>query len=110
MATFDDGDQSVDQAANDLVQDEDAAPSLSGRLRGLVGGLWTAPTGKGEVAEYQWHPLNVTGDEHGARIVRGLTGAVGSALNLAIIDIGLGIVGLLKSRALPGGVGAVRKE
>ena len=110
MATFDDDDKAVDQAAADLESKETDGPDLADRLRGMLAGLWTAPTGKGDVAEYQGHPLNVTGDEHGARIVRGLTGAVGSALDLAVVDIGLGLVGLLKSRAVSGGAAGVRKE
>lgn len=64
------------------------------------------PTGAGSVEDYVHHTLNFNKSMGLARIIRGFTGFAGQDLNLAIIDIFLGIFeltskkkGLFKSNA-----------
>jgi len=54
-------------------------------------------TGEGTIADYQEHPLNFNNNKYLGQILRGLTGILG-ALDLAIIDIGMGVLGLFKDR------------
>jgi hypothetical protein len=54
-------------------------------------------TGNGTIESYQDHPLNFNNNKYIGQILRGLTGILG-ALDLAIIDIGMGILGLFKDR------------
>jgi hypothetical protein len=54
-------------------------------------------TGEGTIQDYQEHPLNFSNNKYIGQILRGLTGILG-ALDLAIIDIGMGILGLIKDR------------
>jgi len=48
-------------------------------------------TGKGVVEEYTGHPLNWDNSYTTARIIRGLTGMMGS-LDYAIVDVAIGII------------------
>lgn len=54
-------------------------------------------TGDGNISDYEGHPLNFNNNKYIGQILRGLTGILG-ALDLAIIDIGMGILGLFKDR------------
>lgn len=55
-----------------------------------------AKTGEGSVGDYLDHPMNFNNSQGMARVLRGLTGIVGS-LDLAIIDIVVGVLDLLKT-------------
>lgn len=54
-----------------------------------------AETGEGSIGDYIEHPMNFNQSKSVARILRGLTGIMGN-LNLAIIDVGLGVLELFK--------------
>jgi hypothetical protein len=54
-------------------------------------------TGEGTIEDYKDHPLNFNNNKYIGQILRGLTGMLG-ALDLAIIDISMGILGLFKDR------------
>jgi hypothetical protein len=54
-----------------------------------------AKTGSGSIEEYMEHPMNFTHNKAMARIIRGATGLFG-ALDLAIIDIGVGALELFR--------------
>lgn len=56
-----------------------------------------AKTGEGSIEEYIEHPLNVNKSKGLARVIRGFTGMFG-ALDLAVIDIVLGIMEYTKER------------
>lgn len=53
------------------------------------------PTGEGSVGDYLEHPMNFNNSKGMARVLRGLTGMFGS-LDLAIVDIVIGALDLLK--------------
>jgi hypothetical protein len=55
-------------------------------------------TGDGSIDDYMEHPLNTKSESSIAQIIRGLTGLLGS-LDLAIIDIVLGIIVFVKERS-----------
>lgn len=63
-----------------------------------------AKTGEGAIESYIDHPLNFNNSQGVARIIRGATGMLG-ALDLAIIDIALGILELWKGRKKIGNAG-----
>ena len=63
-------------------------------------GFLKTPTGPGPIDEYLDHPLNATGSRGMAQIIRGCTGFAGS-LDLAIIDITLGALQLVKEKNIP---------
>ena len=54
-----------------------------------------AETGDGPISQYMDHALNFNNSKAMARILRGVTGLIGS-LNLAIIDIGVGVLEFFK--------------
>lgn len=56
-----------------------------------------AKTGEGAIEDYIQHPLNFNNSHGLARIIRGFTGILG-ALDLAIIDIGVGVLEFFKDR------------
>lgn len=56
-----------------------------------------APTGEGAVEDYMDEPLNFDKTKSTARLLRGFTGLLGS-LNLAIIDIIIGMLEKVKER------------
>lgn len=56
------------------------------------------PTGEGSVDDYLDHTLNFNRSKGMARIIRGMTGFAGN-LNLAIVDIFLGIMELRRGAA-----------
>jgi hypothetical protein len=58
----------------------------------------TAETGEGSIEEYMTHPMNWDNSKETARIIRGVTGIAGK-LNLAIVDILIGLFGIQKKRA-----------
>jgi hypothetical protein len=64
------------------------------------GNIWNilkAKTGEGTIQDYEEHPLNFNNNKYIGQILRGLTGILG-ALDLAIIDISMGIFGLMRER------------
>lgn len=56
-----------------------------------------AKTGPGSIESYINHPLNTTNSRGVAQMLRGATGLLGD-LDLAVIDIGLGAVEVLRER------------
>lgn len=54
-----------------------------------------SPTGQGSINSYDDHPLNFESNHFLSQTIRGLTGMIGS-LDLAIIDVIIGIVGYFK--------------
>jgi hypothetical protein len=56
-----------------------------------------SPTGEGSIEDYLDSPLNFNSSRSMARIIRGLSGMLGS-LDLAIVDIFVGALDYLKSR------------
>jgi hypothetical protein len=56
-----------------------------------------AKTGEGSIEDYLEHPLNFNKSNAIARMIRGATGLLG-ALDLAIIDIGVGLLEFLKGK------------
>lgn len=60
-----------------------------------------AKTGPGSIEDYINHPLNGTGSRGVAQILRGATGLAGD-LDLALIDIGLGLVEVIKEKRVGG--------
>lgn len=65
--------------------------------RGLDLSFLKAETGEGPIESYFDHPLNFNESKGMARILRGATGLFGS-LNLAIIDIGIGLLDVMKRK------------
>lgn len=61
-----------------------------------------AKTGPGTIESYIDHPLNGTRSRGVAQILRGVTGLAGD-LDLAIIDIGLGLVEVIKEKRVSKG-------
>jgi hypothetical protein len=59
-------------------------------------------TGEGSIESYIEHPLNFNKSKGFAQLLRGLTGLAqalfGTGLDLAIIDVGLGLVNITKER------------
>lgn len=58
-----------------------------------------AKTGAGSIEDYMIHPLNVHESKGTAQILRGCTGIAGD-LDLAILDIGLGVIELVKEKRI----------
>ena len=59
-----------------------------------------AETGDGPIESYIEHPLNFNQSRGFAQILRGLSGILGN-LKLAVIDISLGVLQVLKERKPP---------
>jgi hypothetical protein len=57
-----------------------------------------AKTGEGDVEQYLNHPLNFNRSKAVSQILRGLTGFFG-ALDFALVDIGMGLLELVKTKA-----------
>lgn len=68
---------------------------------GLDLSILKSPTGAGSIGDYLEHPMNFNSSKGMARVLRGLTGMMGS-LDLAIIDITVGILDLLKTNKKAG--------
>lgn len=65
-----------------------------------------AKTGPGTIESYIDHPLNASRSRGVAQILRGATGLAGD-LDLAIIDIGLGLVEVIKEKRVSRGQAVV---
>lgn len=61
-----------------------------------------AKTGPGTIESYIDHPLNTSKSRGVAQILRGATGLAGD-LDLAVIDIGLGLVEVIKEKRVSNG-------
>ena len=61
-----------------------------------------AKTGPGTIESYIDHPLNASRSRGVAQILRGATGLAGD-LDLAVIDIGLGLVEVIKEKRVSRG-------
>lgn len=59
------------------------------------------PTGEGAIEDYLQHPLNINNSKGMAQILRGFTGIAGD-LKLAVIDIFLGSINLIKENKING--------
>lgn len=66
-------------------------------ISGIIEKLFQ-PTGPGPLEQYQEHVLNFNKSVALARVLRGLTGILNSDLNLAIIDIGIGLLEMFKGK------------
>jgi hypothetical protein len=83
--------QKVDNSEN-----ESAAETEKPKTRNIWS-ILTTKTGEGTIEKYQDHPLNFNKSGGIAQILRGLTGFMG-ALDLAVIDIGMGIFRVMQDR------------
>lgn len=88
---------------DDLNTEKEYYAQEPSRAKELLQKALTAQTGEGSVESYMEHPMNVLNNTAGARILRGLTGIFGN-LDLAIIDIVVGVLDLLKNRSKQNGV------
>lgn len=77
-------------------ESEYAANSEKPKTRNIWDLLKTK-TGEGTLEKYEDHPLNFNKSSGLAQILRGLTGFMG-ALDLAVIDIGMGIFRIMQER------------
>lgn len=86
---------------NDTINDtqEDREEESTSRIFNLS--ILKSETGEGSIESYLDHPLNFQRSLSLARIIRGLSGIIGN-LNLAIIDIVIGLLEFFKGRkAMP---------
>lgn len=60
------------------------------------------PTGEGSIEEYMEHSLNFNKSRGMAQIIRGFTGFLGQNLNLAIVDVAIGVLDLVKTNKSKG--------
>lgn len=67
-----------------------------------------AKTGPGTIESYVDHPLNSSKSRGVAQILRGVTGLAGD-LDLAVIDIGLGLVEVIKEKRVSRGEAVINK-
>lgn len=75
---------------------EQPAPEAYG-LPHIDFGFLRSETGSGSIEDYLEHPLNFDKSRGVAQILRGLTGIAGN-LNLAVIDIALGSLQIMKDK------------
>lgn len=97
-------DAAAAEAAEDPIMSD---PNLDIDARQLYGPAmdfsWIrSKTGPGTIESYIDHPLNGTRSRGVAQILRGVTGLAGD-LDLAIIDIGLGLVEVIKEKRVSKG-------
>ena len=95
---LDDAAQAVGQGINleqvELPEVEQAEPQQGFSFDfGFLG----AKTGDGAIDDYMEHPLNAGASRGIAQVLRGVTGMFG-AVDLAIVDIVLGLLAVLKER------------
>lgn len=98
--TLDDIAQDVpvdERLSSEEVIEESLQPQVNSRVNEMVNRILTAETGQGTIGDYLEHPLNFNQSKGIARILRGLTGIMGN-LNLAIIDIALGVLEVSKDK------------
>jgi hypothetical protein len=75
-----------------------AAPGVGERIMSLLMDKLFVQTGPGPLCEYDTHPLNFNGKRWLSRIIRGCTG-IFAALDLAIIDIAVGLIEMREDKA-----------
>jgi hypothetical protein len=80
-----------------VVDPAESVPEISNVQTINMPDFLKAETGPGGIEEYMDHPLNFSKSKGLARVIRGLTGMLGS-LNLAIIDIVVGGLEFMKER------------
>lgn len=92
-------DAAAAEAAEDPVFNDPNLDIDAGQLYGPAIDLsWLkAKTGPGTIESYIDHPLNTSKSRGIAQILRGATGLAGD-LDLAVIDIGLGLVEVIKEK------------
>ena len=92
-------DAAAAEAAEDPVFTDPNLDIDAGQLYGPAIDLsWIkAKTGPGSIESYIDHPLNTSKSRGVAQILRGATGLAGD-LDLAVIDIGLGLVEVIKEK------------
>jgi len=86
----------ADKAVFDEIGEDVESQGLSVDFSFLL-----AKTGEGSIDEYIDHPLNFKNTRGVAQIIRGATGFAGD-LDLALIDIGLGIINCIREGAAHG--------
>ncbi len=103
-------DAAAAEAAEDPVFTDPNLDIDAGQLYGPAIDLsWLkAKTGPGTIESYIDHPLNTTKSHGVAQILRGATGLAGD-LDLAVIDIGLGLVEVIKEKRVSRGEAVIDK-
>ena len=90
-------------AAAEAAAAEEAAAAAAAQPEAEPAGIafdfsWIkTPTGPGSIESYIDHPLNANGSRGVAQVLRGATGFFG-ALDLAIVDVTIGALEILKER------------
>lgn len=72
-------------------------PQQESKANEMLNRVLTSETGQGSIGDYIEHPMNFNQSKGLARVLRGLTGIVGN-LNLAIIDVVLGVLEFSKEK------------
>lgn len=91
-------DRPIDEEIEGLGSPAAAPESLEAvPVRRMDFGFLKARTGEGPVESYLDHPLNFTSSKAMAHTIRGMTGMLG-ALDLAVVDIGVGLMHWFKDR------------
>lgn len=93
----------IDEAISGAAAPEENAQQEAEVIQPRVGiPEWMkAKTGGGAVTEYLDHPMNFNKSPHLAKIIRGLSGIMGS-LDYALVDIVMGLMGFMKERKKEG--------
>jgi hypothetical protein len=98
----------IEQKASDVIENEDQEKTINKGLNDIkesqelpksrnILDLLKSPTGDGPILDYMEHPLNYNNSKYVAQLIRGLSGIFGR-LDLAIIDIGMGLFGFFTDR------------
>lgn len=95
----------IDEAIREELLDDEPeisippleGPAPSARISDILPDMsfLLSETGSGSIEDYVDHPFNVHGSKGVARVLRGATGLLGN-LNYAVIDIGLGVLEVVK--------------
>lgn len=100
MAILEDAmNEAVEESAAEEIENRPAEPDYIEPNFSIDFSFLRTETGAGNIEDYINHVLNINGSRATAQILRGLTGLFG-ALNLAVIDIALGICELIKEKRI----------
>jgi UPF0288 family protein (methanogenesis marker protein 3) len=92
----------IEQKADDYIKDEETIQTTSNeeniekKSSGILD-ILRSKTGEGSIESYNEHPLNFNNNKYISQIIRGATGIFG-ALDLAIIDIVMGVFGFITEK------------
>jgi len=86
---------SIDTAAAAELSEQSIEPEVEQQPKGFDFSFFFAKTGGGSIDGYIHHPLNIKNSKGVAQILRGSTGLLGAS-DLAIIDIGIGLVNVIR--------------